>query len=165
MPVQGRRDLKRSLASVVKKAGREIGKEIQRSTTRTQPDQTWMRHSHHQAGRTYHTDRADSEVFEVLFGKIFELYASSETPRKVPEERPSERALDDLFQLPIWELERTCSPFKETSEEPTPEKPRPLGSHTSRQLFPKDDRGNQPPVYRSRGPGQHAWIAPGRRDS
>ena len=82
---------------------------------------------------------------EASFDEIVELYARPETPRKVPEEKPPGRTLDELPQSPIWELELTCSPIKETPEKVAPKAPRLLGRHTSRQLFPEDDREDQAP--------------------
>ena len=101
--------------------------------------------------------------FETLFDEIVELYARPETPRKVPEEKPSGRTLDELLQSPIWELELTCSPIEETPEKVTPEAPRPQGRNTSRQLFLDDDRENQAPINRPRGSGHLTRLAPGRR--
>ena len=45
--------------------------------------------------------------FEAFFDELVELYARLETPRNVPEEKPSGRTLDELLQFPIWELELT----------------------------------------------------------
>ena len=67
-----------------------------------------------------------------------------------------------LLQSPVWELELTCSPIKETPEKVTPEAPRPIGGKTSRQLFPKDYRENQAPIGQPRGSGHLAQLASGR---
>ena len=103
---------------------------------------------------------ADSKAF---FDEIVDLYVRLETLRKLPEEKPLGRTLDDLLQSPIWELELTCSPIKVTLKKSTPQKPRPFGRQTSRQLFPEDNRENQAPAHRLQRPGHHARIAPGQR--
>ena len=101
--------------------------------------------------------------FEALFDEIVELYARPETPRTVPQEKPSGRTLDELLQSPVWELELTCSPIKETPERIPPEEPRLSGRHISRQLFPEDNRENQAPTNRPQGSGHLAGLAPGRK--
>ena len=101
--------------------------------------------------------------FEALFNEIAELYARPETPRKVSDEKPSGRTLDELLQSPIWELELTCSPIKETPEKAALEEPRLPGRNISRQLFPKDDRENQAPTNQAPGSSLLARPAPGRR--
>ena len=99
----------------------------------------------------------------MLFDEIVELYARTETPRKVPEEKPSGRTLDELLQSRIWKLELTCSPIKETPEKVAPEEPRLFGRHVSRQFFSEDDRENQAPTNRPQGSRHLARLAPGRR--
>ena len=101
--------------------------------------------------------------FEALFDEIVGLYARPETPRKVPKEKPSGRTLDELLQSPIWELELTCSPIKETPEKTAPEEPRISGRPISRQLFPEDDRENQAANSQPPGSGHLARLAPGRK--
>ena len=79
--------------------------------------------------------------FVALFDEIAELHAHPENPRKAPKEKPSGR----------------------TPEKVAPEAPWPLGRHTSRQLFPEDDRKNQAPISRPGGSGHLSRLAPGRR--